>query len=66
MASSAPSTRDIEELKQAIAEERKRVDGLIVRINEVLQHAKHEDDRIEGVIAALAGRIDSVARSVRA
>lgn len=65
MPSTTPSQRDVDELKKSLGEERKRIDNLIVRINEVLTHARQNDDRIEKMVSALAGRVDTVARSAR-
>ena len=47
MASAAPTSKDVDDLKKDLAAETKRIDGLVDKLNETFQHAKENDDRIE-------------------
>jgi ABC-type transporter Mla subunit MlaD len=65
MATTGPTTRDLDAVKKDIATESKRVDGLIDKLNEVFQHAKQNDDRIEKKVDAMAGKVNDTKNSDR-
>jgi hypothetical protein len=57
MATAAPSSKDVDDLKKNLATETKRIDALVADLNEVFKHAKENDDRIEKSVKALAIRM---------
>ena len=57
MASAAPTSKDVDDLKKDLAAETKRIDALVDKLNETFQHAKENDDRIEKSVKALATRM---------
>lgn len=65
MATTPPSSRDVEQTKKDLAAETKRVDGLVTRLNEIFVNAKANDDRIEKSVKALAVKVASGGQSQR-